>query len=247
MKIYLSILFILNLSLSFAQSGINTKTPKKTFHIHGSLQVTNELNVGGDAETVGSPGKEGQVLLSNGADKAPSWETLLIPQLPELATGTVIAIDGKLMIAQEITVQMSQDFAFPNTSGNAIPIENLDVIIIDNELSYQGNQNTNSFRVTETGVYSITMNLQLISRRSSVPVIGVWDNQMNNWVARVNDHFVARNNNFQTYTLITAIEMHQDKVYSFRTANSVVTTIRSHSFGNTGRGPVSQITLKRLK
>jgi len=206
------------------------------------------LNLGGDAEREGSAGKEGQVLISNGNDKAPSWETLLIPQLPDLATGTVISIDGKLMIAQEITVQMSKDFTFRG-SGNsvALPINNLDVVIIDNDKLYVGTANTNRFRVSETGVYSITMNMQLHTRSSTVPVIGVWDNTAGNWVARVNDSYSGRDGDLKTYTLITAIQMKAGQDYSFRTANTANTTIRSHSYGSTGIGPVSQITLKRLK
>ncbi|MFS4471424.1 hypothetical protein [Chryseobacterium sp. T20] len=59
-----------------AQVGIQTATPQKTLHINGSLQVVNELNVGGNATTAGSAGTSGQILTSNGAATAPSWQTL---------------------------------------------------------------------------------------------------------------------------------------------------------------------------
>jgi hypothetical protein len=59
-----------------AQVGINTPTPQKELHVNGSLQVVNELNVGGNASTAGSAGTAGQILTSNGAAAAPSWQTL---------------------------------------------------------------------------------------------------------------------------------------------------------------------------
>ncbi|MDQ1854971.1 hypothetical protein [Chryseobacterium sp. WLY505] len=61
---------------SLAQVGIETPTPQKTLHVNGSLQVVNEINVGGNATTAGSAGTTGQILTSNGAAVAPSWQTL---------------------------------------------------------------------------------------------------------------------------------------------------------------------------
>lgn len=57
-----------------AQVGINTTTPKKELHVHGALQITNELNVGGNAITAGSSGISGQILASNGPNMAPNWQ-----------------------------------------------------------------------------------------------------------------------------------------------------------------------------
>lgn len=62
--------------LSYAQVGIQTSTPQKALHVNGSLQVVNEINVGGNASTAGSAGTTGQILTSNGAAAAPSWQTL---------------------------------------------------------------------------------------------------------------------------------------------------------------------------
>ncbi|MFP3632333.1 hypothetical protein SB776_37645, partial [Burkholderia sp. SIMBA_045] len=36
--------------------GIGTVTPQKKLHINGDMQLTNELNVGGNATTAGSAG-----------------------------------------------------------------------------------------------------------------------------------------------------------------------------------------------
>lgn len=56
--------------------GIGTATPQNKLHINGGLQVTSEINVGGNASTAGSSGSSGQILASNGAGAAPSWKTL---------------------------------------------------------------------------------------------------------------------------------------------------------------------------
>ncbi|MDH6250395.1 hypothetical protein M2347_000122 [Chryseobacterium sp. H1D6B] len=59
-----------------AQVGVGTPTPQRTLHVNGSLQVVNEINVGGNASTAGSAGTSGQVLTSSGAGVAPSWKAL---------------------------------------------------------------------------------------------------------------------------------------------------------------------------
>ncbi len=56
--------------------GVGTTTPQKTQHVNGSLQVVNELNVGGTASTAGSAGTSGQILTSGGAGAATSWRNL---------------------------------------------------------------------------------------------------------------------------------------------------------------------------
>ncbi|SHM02112.1 hypothetical protein SAMN05444360_10732 [Chryseobacterium carnipullorum] len=56
--------------------GIRTITPQKSLHVNGSLQVVNEINVGGSATAAGSAGTTGQVLTSSGAGAAPSWQSL---------------------------------------------------------------------------------------------------------------------------------------------------------------------------
>ncbi|UOU97083.1 hypothetical protein MUU74_11320 [Chryseobacterium daecheongense] len=61
---------------AFSQVGINTSTPQKTLHVNGSLQITNELNVEGNASTAGSAGTSGQILPSDGPGVAPSWTNI---------------------------------------------------------------------------------------------------------------------------------------------------------------------------
>lgn len=229
---------------SYAQVGINTKTPQKTLHVNGSLQLVNELNVGGNTSTTGSAGNEGQVLKSNGPGKAPSWQNLAgVPN----ATGTVIVVDGEFIVAQEIVVQMTADYTAAASSGTDA-IGNLTNEIIDNENRYSGSASTNSFTVSANGVYQVTMNAQLSANNGSAPVVGIWNDTKNEWVARVNDRFTASNGQLQTYTLITSIPMLTSDTYSFRinnTASSV--TVKHLSSGGTGSGPVTQMSLKRLK
>lgn len=72
--LYVVIFFGIN--LSYAQVGVNTSTPQKSLHVNGSLQITNEFNVGGNATTAGSSGNVGQILTSNGSAVAPQWRTI---------------------------------------------------------------------------------------------------------------------------------------------------------------------------
>ncbi|CAI8760857.1 hypothetical protein [Chryseobacterium sp. IT-36CA2] len=76
MKNYLLIGAFLAPVFLFAQVGVATSTPQKTLHVNGSLQVVNEVNVGGNATTAGSAGTSGQILTSQGAGAAPVWQTL---------------------------------------------------------------------------------------------------------------------------------------------------------------------------
>ncbi|PWW25614.1 hypothetical protein [Chryseobacterium sp. AG844] len=73
MKNYLLIGAFLACTLLSAQVGIKTTTPQKDLHVNGSLQVVNELNVGGDAATAGSAGVTGQILTSAGPGNPPVW------------------------------------------------------------------------------------------------------------------------------------------------------------------------------
>jgi len=76
MKNYLLLGAFLFPLFSLAQVGIQTATPQKTLHVNGALQVTNEINVGGNGTTAGSAGTSGQILTSGGAGAAPTWQTL---------------------------------------------------------------------------------------------------------------------------------------------------------------------------
>lgn len=68
------------------QVGINTATPKKMLHVNGSLQFTNELNVGGNDATPGSAGVAGEILVSNGPGVAPKWMLTTASKKPVIGT-----------------------------------------------------------------------------------------------------------------------------------------------------------------
>lgn len=76
MKNYLLLGVFLAPLFFWGQVGILTSTPQKTLHVNGSLQVVDEINVGGNTTTAGSAGTFGQILTSNGPATAPSWQTL---------------------------------------------------------------------------------------------------------------------------------------------------------------------------
>ena len=82
---YKSIRHLLSIGLTFCSGfafsqtgnvGINTPTPQKTLHVNGSLQVTNEINLGGTASTAGSPGLSNQILVSQGTGNPAIWKNL---------------------------------------------------------------------------------------------------------------------------------------------------------------------------
>nr|WP_228403426.1 hypothetical protein [Chryseobacterium sp. RU37D] len=67
----------LNLNTNgFGKVGIGTGFPQKTLHVNGSMQLTNELNVGGSQFSSGNAGAPGQVLTSQGPNASPAWNTL---------------------------------------------------------------------------------------------------------------------------------------------------------------------------
>jgi hypothetical protein len=229
--------------------GIGTTIPTNTLHIKANTDPVKIEGLAGSINNNDAP----IVVTSDGTLKKGAFPTInIVPN----DVGTVIAINGKLEVAQEITVLMDADFNFAATSGNTIPIGNFKKIIIDNKNKYTANTTTNNFTVEASGTYQLTMNVLLHLNGSGeyFPVIGVWDNNTSLWTARVNDQYTATsttnnmNKRLQTYTLITAVELTAGKPYSFRIANSSIGgTIIAFSYGNTGSGPASFASLKRLK
>jgi len=231
-------------SVLHAQLGVGTSTPQETLHVNGTLQVTDGIYLGGNASSKGSVGEWGQVLKSNGPNEAPSWSEGV--EVPE-ATGTLIVIDGAFVVVQEITVQMSADFSNGATGGIPVVIGNLNNVIIDNYSAYTGTRISNSFLVKSDGLYQIKMNIQIATDRGTSPVIGVWDNTIGKWVARVNDYFDLPWEEYHTYTLIAAVPLLATHTYSFKAANTSSFTIRHLSSGETGSAPISQVSVKRVR
>lgn len=222
--------------------GIGTATPSNKLHVK---DTTDPIKVEGLVAS-GSTDDLPMVVAPDGTVRTGTFPVVnLVPD----DVGTVIAIDGKLLVAQEITVLMTADFSF--TTSPTVPprIGNLTNVIIDNKNSFKSNSTTNSFTVESDGVYLVTMNVQMMATTGS-PVIGIWCDTPETgfpdgkWVARVNDVAASA---LQTYTLITAINMYASKTYSFRVAGSTSGTIPWQSSGYTGNGPISFYSLKRLK
>jgi hypothetical protein len=78
----LYLLFLLNITISNAQIGINVLEPLANLHINGNIQITKDIRLGGDSSILGNAGEKGQVLMSNGENIAPQWTTLNIPIVP---------------------------------------------------------------------------------------------------------------------------------------------------------------------
>ncbi|MDR4950906.1 hypothetical protein REB14_01770 [Chryseobacterium sp. ES2] len=79
------------------------------------------------------------------------------------------------------------------------------------------------------------------------PVIGIWDDISDKWVAHVNDLYTATTGSLQTYTLLNSIPMLASHTYSFRAYNTENVMVKYLSSGSTGSGPITQMSLKRLK
>lgn len=173
------------------------------------------------------------------------WKAVPKQNIVPTDVGTVISINGELVVAQEITVQMTSDFT--TSASGIIPIGNINNIIIDNKSKFTSNASGNSFSVADDGIYLITINVQFINTGGGNPVIGIRDNNTGQWVARINNNTTA--NDLESVALVTSINMVTGRTYSFGLANVVggTMTIKAYSSGGTGTGPVSFYSLKRLK
>ncbi|WP_294333278.1 hypothetical protein [uncultured Chryseobacterium sp.] len=124
---------------------------------------------------------ENKSLSVNGGQWKPiGGNTLGIPS-GSATTGSVIAVNGQLTVAQ-----LSADFSIP-TAITPQMIGNLNREILDNENKYTDSATANSFKASVNGVYEITINVQLSTEYGSYPVLGLWDDTTGKWAVRVND------------------------------------------------------------
>lgn len=161
-------------------------------------------------------------------------------------TGSVIVVNGKMEIGQEMMLLMKEDYS-TSELNKAISIGNITNVVIDNQNKFKGTTTSNSFSVGTSGTYQITMNCQLSGVNGDSPVIGLWNDTTNKWIARVNNNFMSPTDGLQMYTLIAAVEMNTSDVYSFRVADNNVVKVVAFSTGSTGTGAVSFYGLKRIK
>ncbi|WP_353103058.1 hypothetical protein [Myroides odoratus] len=252
----LQLLVLLLTQLCFAQVGIKVETPLTNFHVNGNVQITEEIRLGGSKTTLGNPGIRGQVLKSNGNNMPASWVTLAVPEVPATSAGSLIAVNGEMQIGEEITALLTSDFETTTTNNDPLIIRTLNVKLIDTH----NNLSNGRFKVKEDGIYLITINAQLsfvyhgTSEEDILkPFVGLWDDKYSKWVTRVNDTFENRHRTLgtQCYTLITAVKLKQDNWYSFRMANpskgsGYMIRMAAQSDGNSGSGPISFFSIKRL-
>jgi len=217
-----------------------------------TLVYVNNITTGTATGTAVNIDKVGFYYFENGI-----WKKLQPIDGPSDLTsaGTVIYTNGKTIVAQEITALMTSDFTFSSAPApGAIPIGNLNNEVIDNENAYGASSNFNIFQVKEDGIYSVMMNIQLttnVASNGQGPVVGIWNDGTGQWIARVNDGYPTANK-LQTFTLITSVQLSKNTTYSFRVARINATgsdtlTVKAFSTGSTGSGPVSQVSVRRLK
>jgi hypothetical protein len=68
---------------TYAQVGIGTSTPNSVLDVNGKTTLRKELRVGGTSTTVGNPGLNGQVLVSQGEGLPPDWKSLNVTFIEE--------------------------------------------------------------------------------------------------------------------------------------------------------------------
>lgn len=84
MKNCINILSIMLISIPFfaaAQAGnigIATINPKTTLDVNGTINVKNEINLGGTEQNAGNPGKVGDLISANGNNN-PEWKNFDLP------------------------------------------------------------------------------------------------------------------------------------------------------------------------
>lgn len=164
-KLYTLFIIVAFINNFNSQVGINTATPQKSLHVNGSLQITNELNTGGNATTSGSSGTAGQVLISQGAGQPPTW----------------------------VNIENAENSNSPSTQRIAgIATRNLSTLFNANTISlilFNTNRivpeyitySNGSFTVNKAGFYSVNLyseltvandggTVQLYIRRNNVPI-----------------------------------------------------------------------------
>lgn len=68
---------------AYAQVGVGTSTPNSVLDVNGKTTLRKELRVGGTSAQAGSPGLNGQVLVSQGEGLPPVWKSLNVTFMEE--------------------------------------------------------------------------------------------------------------------------------------------------------------------
>lgn len=166
MKNKLFFYFVLMSNLGVAQKnnvGINTTTPQTKLHISGSLQSTKEL-VTGNNGTKG-PGANGDILISQGAGKAPEWRKLedaFVPQEAGLLKTSIaswnIADREHKVVFTDVKLQLAQ-FAKVSPSKDSFTIKKPGFYLITAYINYEltsgnGSRSSSSNSPVTTSIYA---------------------------------------------------------------------------------------------
>lgn len=225
--------------------GINTDAPTTTVDVNGTMRVRNIATP--------QPYNSSDLLVwADGGILKTTDKNKVFPTVP-VQTGTLMSDGTNVIVAPEFEVQMSNDQSF--TSSTPSVISNLNVEILDNleEIGLYGFQN-GTFKVDNTGYYSVFFNLQVNNTANNNPVFGIWDDAAGKWITSTNDYYSAiitdpnyTAEKLQSYTIYTSVKLEANKTYSVRAKTSSGTvTIKKLSSGSTGEGPVTQIAIRRI-
>lgn len=106
---------------TYAQVGIGTSTPNSVLDVNGKTTLRKELRVGGTSSTVGDPGLNGQVLVSQGPGLPPTWRSVNVSFVEE---GQYKLINSYLSSDQAGVTTLSNGVAadgiYTNTVGNDV-------------------------------------------------------------------------------------------------------------------------------
>lgn len=130
---------ILYLCSSAQNVGVGTSSPTQKLDIVGNLKVSGAIMPGGTAGTAG------QVLVSNGSNAAPTWETI----------GTT---GGKILVKLTENSNSAGRQGFSTTSGGAGQVDSIDLNTIEYNIGTDFTINTgtptnNYIQVNSTGLY----------------------------------------------------------------------------------------------
>ncbi|WP_336689188.1 MULTISPECIES: hypothetical protein [unclassified Chryseobacterium] len=106
---------------AYAQVGIGTSTPNSVLDVNGKTTLRKELRVGGTTTTLGNPGLNGQVLVSQGEGLTPSWRSINVSFMEE---GQYKLINSYLSSDQvgisTLSNGVAADGIYKNSVGNDI-------------------------------------------------------------------------------------------------------------------------------
>lgn len=172
----------------YSQIGINKTTPQATIDIVVSSEKTplkvhdknSDLKMQVDSNAnfffknsllinengVQNPGKQGQVLMSNGPNKTPSWIDLESSVIGDYLT-PILSANNTVVSPNNTSKQPNVEYPINFLLENVIFINGYVTPSLDMTLEPGINTGTNILTVEKRGVYSITFNSLLVAPNTS--------------------------------------------------------------------------------